>query len=537
MNTAVLLTAWLRTPSPDHGMISSLGVALAGFLLTAIFLALLVRYALPALLSLAQEEADGMGAKRVRLGILALVLVSGPAAFCYDQGAGESLLALFFSATYILLTIYLVCELALLGIAAALARSGTGFPALFRDILRILVYVGGFMIVLRTVFGVGDLGALLGASAVFSIVVGLAVQDSLGSVFAGLFLQLDRPFRVGDWVSVHGHEGRVIEINWRSTRLVTRQNDSVSIPNSLMSRGEIVNYCAPSAMHRVDKHVAVSYAGQPNRVKKVLLEAMSGVSGVLPKPAPQVYLETYGDAIDYGISFWTNDYAQLNRVSEAVLTSIWYQFRRHGITFAKEAATIVPQDQRARAAGTDARDLLRRVDFLAPVPNPELTLLAEDVTRNLYAEGERIVGQGETTRTFYLIRSGAVRISARTPAGQEVQVAELAKGQYFGEQALLTGEPRSATVTATEDSELLELERSSFDLLLQNSPTLDTAMRDIVRQRSTALSERLRAALDQDTQKQPEKSPAPRGGIARLWTGLRGFLGIDKRVGNSQPGN
>lgn len=525
------LPAVLNAIALEEGgsLAGGLGVALGATLAAGLLLALLARFGIPVIVQFAGEDPGAAVVKRVRLALLGILLLTGPVVYLLHRALLGEWYGAGMVALYVMLDVFVLTELALLALAGLLGRGGTKFPALFRDILRIVLYVAAFMVVLRSVFGVGDLGALLGASAVFSIIIGLAVQDTLGSVFAGLFLELDRPFRVGDWVNVGGREGKVAEINWRSTRLITRNNDSVSIPNSAMSKGEIVNFSAPTPMHRVDKQVAVGFAAQPNKVKKILIETMSGVKGVLRNPAPQVALENYGDAVEYSLSFWINDFVHFHRISEEVMTTIWYQFRRHGIRFAKDVGHVAA-DPKAAAAAAELQQALRRVDFLAPVNDPDLAVLAADVTHDLYAQGERVFAQGEPGQTFYLIRSGRVGVRVKDAAGVEVEVAELDRGDYFGEMSLLTGEPRKATVVAKEDTELLELDRPSFALLLKNNPALGSAMMEVVKQRQTDLEAKAKNASERAARSAPASAgEGPRSFARRLLGGLRGLFGLGGR--------
>ncbi|MBI3268030.1 MAG: mechanosensitive ion channel [Planctomycetes bacterium] len=520
-------------PALAVGNAGGVAFALVGLVVTGLLLAVLVRFALPALVRFAQEDPDAPCVRRIRLACVGLCGLTLPAIFLLARSLLEEWYAPPVVALYVFLYAFLLTELGLLGIAGVAARGDNKFPALFRDILRIVIYVSTFVVLLRTVFGVGDLGALLGASAVFSIIIGLAVQDTLGSVFAGLFLEIDRPFRVGDWVIVNGREGRVAEVNWRSTRLITRDNDSVSIPNSALSKGDVLNYSAPTVVHRVQKRVAVSFAAQPNKVKKIILEAMTGAKGVLKSPAPQVFLESYGEAVEYVLSFWINDYAQVHRISEDVMTTIWYQFRRHGIAFAKGPASE-PISRKGSGGNAQLVQALRKIDFLAPVTEPDLALLSEDLTHEIYAEGERIFAQGEAGQTFYLVWSGRVEVRVKNDAGQEVVVAELGPGESFGERSILTGEPRAATVYAKEDSDLLELDRASFTLLLKNNPAVGQAMLDLIKRREAETRSRVEEATARAARSTGEPRLEKARGLAhRLFEGLSGAFGLGRGGGAS----
>ena len=115
---------------------------------------------------------------------------------------------------------------------------------------------------------------IFAATAVSAVVLGLALQDTLGNFFAGLAIQIEKPFRVGHWVSIRGTDGLVSEITWRATKIRTKAGNFVVVPNSLLSRDTIVNYSEPAVETRLELEVGVTYDVPPNRVKSTILAAI-----------------------------------------------------------------------------------------------------------------------------------------------------------------------------------------------------------------------------------------------------------------------
>ena len=109
---------------------------------------------------------------------------------------------------------------------------------------------------------------LLTTSAVGAVVVGFALQDTLGNAFAGLAIQSERPFKVGHWIKVGDFEGRVAEITWRATKLRTKAGNFVIVPNNIVAKEAITNYSEPAAPTRLDLEVGVSYSSSPHAVKQ-----------------------------------------------------------------------------------------------------------------------------------------------------------------------------------------------------------------------------------------------------------------------------
>ncbi|HVR30069.1 MAG TPA: mechanosensitive ion channel family protein, partial [Thermoanaerobaculia bacterium] len=210
---------------------------------------------------------------------------------------------------------------------------GLRMPPLLVGVCFLLAYLVTGLLIFRGVFPEKSIAPLVATSAVTSLVLGLALQPILGNFFSGLVLSVERPFRINDWVKVAGTEGRVVDINWRTTHLRTRDNDNLIIPNGKIAEQEILNYFYPQPLHMARIHVGVHYRTPPHRVERALLDAASRVEGLLEKPSPAVYLLSFDDsAISYELRVWTEDIAGLPRIGNLCRREIWEEFRRNDIT-------------------------------------------------------------------------------------------------------------------------------------------------------------------------------------------------------------
>src|SRR5215217_342033 len=138
------------------------------------------------------------------------------------------------------------------------------FPAIVQD----AVVIGMLLVVATFVFK----EQLLTTSAVGAVVVGFALQDTLGNTFAGLGIQSERPFKVGHWIRVGEFEGRVAEITWRATKLRTKTGNFIIVPNNIVAKEAITNYSEPAAPTRLEVEVGASYLTPPNVVKAAIRE-------------------------------------------------------------------------------------------------------------------------------------------------------------------------------------------------------------------------------------------------------------------------
>lgn len=370
------------------------------------------------------------------------------------------------------------------------------FPAIIRDLLVILVFTVALVAVLGTQ-GV-DLTAVLASAGFVGIVVGLAMQDTLGSVFSGLAIQMEKPVEVGDWVAFEGFEGRIVEVNWRSVKIETRDRDVVIIPNSVVTRASIRNYSRPSAMIRRHLDLGLPYGVPPNQARKAILETLVRIHGILSEPAPQVFLVEYASYfINYRVHYFIADFQQDEIISDEVHSKLWYALRRNGIQipFPIQDLTI-HQPVAAAQPGLkemddDRQSLLARIPFFAPLPTEDLHLLASRSRVMAFAAGEEVVREGDSGYSFFIVREGHAEVLADSGGPEEtaIQVARFGPGDFFGEMSLMTGERRSATVRALTDTEFIVLDKDIFKAVFERHPDLVSRISEIMVRRRMQTAE------------------------------------------------
>src|SRR5215210_6144387 len=159
-------------------------------------------------------------------------------------------------------------------------------PDRFPNIVQDFIVIGILLLVATFVFH----DRLLTTSAVSAVVIGFALQDTLGNAFAGLAIQSEKPFHVGHWIRVGEFEGRVAEVTWRATKLRTKTGNFVILPNNLMAKEAITNYTEPASPTRIQVEVGANYESTPGDVKSAILEAVANVPRILPAPVPDALL-------------------------------------------------------------------------------------------------------------------------------------------------------------------------------------------------------------------------------------------------------
>ncbi len=374
-------------------------------------------------------------------------------------------------------------------------------PAILRDIVVILVYALTAMVALGNA-GV-NVSSIITTSAVLTAIVGFALQDMLSSIVSGLAIQMERPFQEGDWVQFGEQKGRVLEINWRSTKIETLHRDVVVIPNNVITRTAVINFSVPDPVHRRRLEIGLRYEAAPNKVRASILRALTQVEGVLERPKPYVVLKQYGDfSINYRIYFYIDDFAARERIEDQVFTRIWYQLRRDGLSIPFPIQDVnlrtLSEDQDAKEEARRKESILEalsKVHFLEPLSDEELGRLADDIVSEFYAAGETIIEQGEAGDSFYLIAQGNVEVRVG-PKGRQKAVAELSRHDFFGERSLMTGEDRSATIVATEDTEVYVISKDAFKKIISANERLIEHIGRLLAKRTVTLEEASDAASE-----------------------------------------
>jgi small-conductance mechanosensitive channel len=204
------------------------------------------------------------------------------------------------------------------------------FISVFKFI-RYLVYV---VVVIVTLSSAGiDLTILLTASAALFVGLGLALQEFFQDIIGGLFIITDKSLLVGDVVEMEGRVGRVIDIKLRTTRLLTRDDKVMIIPNHKFTSEIILNFTQNHRTTRELVRVGVAYGSDTAKVKKLLLESVHEQAGVTKKPKPFVLFEDFGDsALIFSINFFVTDSFVDPKIKSQVRYTIDQKFRENGIT-------------------------------------------------------------------------------------------------------------------------------------------------------------------------------------------------------------
>jgi small-conductance mechanosensitive channel len=405
---------------------------------------------------------------------------------------------------------------------------GRPMPKIFGDIVQGAIYAGALLLTLIAA-GV-EPGSLLTTSALLTAVLGLALQDTLGNLFAGLAIQAQRPFEVGDWIQFDDKQenvGMVVEINWRAATVLTLDQIEVTVPNNQLARAPIRNFTKPLPDARRIVFVHAAYAVPPRRVERLILTAIRDIPGVLAEPAPSVIPFEFDErGVRYQVRYFLREFRERENIDAAVRERIWYALARANIDVPVpqrfiELHQATQEEERAEARRhVDEREAhLRKVDFLDALPADAVGTLAGMSETRLYDDSEVIIREGDGDEEFFIVVRG--QVSIRIGKRAQTEVARLGPGQFFGEMSLMTGEKRAATVRAVGECELLVVGKEAFHHVFDLHPELMQRISEVLAAREQELG-----AMRQRESDRPSSPAGSEARRAELLSRIRDFFSL-----------
>jgi small-conductance mechanosensitive channel len=343
-------------------------------------------------------------------------------------------------------------------------RSVNNITLDFFKFIFLVLLIFGF---LKTIYNI-DINSILTSSVILTAVIGLSMQDTIGSLMSGLLIQIEKPFKIGDWINVSDKEGKVVEINWRYTKIETLQKNLIVIPNNSISKESFVNFSDPTPMLSRKMVLGVSYDVPPVRVKEAVAAVLSRSRFVLQHPVPVVRLVDYADSnIMYNIIFFIRKFDHMWQAIDEINSGIWYEFKKQGIEIAFPIRTVIMSKKQKEDMKTQIIELLKINQLFEGMSDEDLLLLVRSSDVKRFAPDTTIITQGASDMTLFVILEGKVSVRRN-----KKEIAQLETGAFFGEMSLLTDEPRYADVVALEQTVCLIVDREGFKSLLEKQPLL-----------------------------------------------------------------
>ncbi len=399
--------------------------------------------------------------------------------------------------------------------------SQTEISSLLKTVLSIIICIVAFFVAFQSQYPGVQLAPLFTGSTILGIVVGLALQDTLGNLFAGIALQADQPFQIGDVISISNRSTGVVEsVTWRGLKIRTFQNKLLIISNSVLGK-EIIEVAPRESLNARLVNFNTLYANSPARTIQATRDAIRQVENVSQKLRPIVRIKNLGESgIEWEIKYWLEDYTKYNDTDALVRQRVWYIFQREQIEFAYPTRTIHVETKPQETAFVETYnalfDLLGKIPIFEPLSDEETEKLARASNPRVYAPGETIVRKGQEGNSMFVIMRGSVNVQI-PENGEPKTINHLKENDFFGEMSLLTGQPRSANVVAEEETEVLQIKKAALKPLFETNPVLVEAICDIIEQRRQLL-------------KVNENEPAPtvkKSGNSGVFDSIRIFFGLN----------
>ena len=354
-------------------------------------------------------------------------------------------------------------------------------PSIFVDLVRLFLIVAGLAVLFSWVWG-ANIGGLFAAFGVTSIVLGLALQNAVGSIISGLLLLFEQPFQIGDWLSAAGVQGRVIEVNWRAVHIQTANGVQV-VPNAMLASSSFTNLSRPTTAYSEIIEVEFSDDDPPLAVIAMLDRVGAGIAMVAPGARPSTVPT---GPRTFATSLPLASITDAAAVRAQFLTRVWYAARRenlglHGADIWKGERT------------EDVAAVLNRFAGALRIPPDDIEGLAQRMDIERYAEGEVVQPAGQVPVAVRYLHEGRATLNV-SQNGVYVPALSLEAGDYIGQTAL-TRMPSSFTAIANAELTVLVVPRDVLDDLVRNNPDLAREIGRTIEQRRQIAAE-ARAAMD-----------------------------------------
>ena len=360
-------------------------------------------------------------------------------------------------------------------------------PQLLLALPRIALLLFAAWFLVGGVWGV-DLSSALTALGVTSLVVSFALQDTLSGLASGFLLVSDQPFQPGDWIRVGDTEGMVLDLNWRTTRIRTRNGDLVVVPNSQLANASIVNYSTPEPLHRIVYPVQVAFVNPPTAAKNMLLDAARSTAGVLEDPPPSVLVvQTDDPLMGYEVHVWVSDYSIVPRVTSDLAALIWYQSQRQGVPLPSPAQDLFLHQAGADPAPPGPAELrtgLENSPLFGMLADDELDLLVAGSRQVRFSAGELMTSSASDDRDLMVIVEGRALLVLIEPGHDERVAGDVSVGETVGlfEGSRLEG--RVLAVRAVTDCEVVVVSSTVAGQVGSRNAALATALNRLATIRS-----------------------------------------------------
>ncbi len=391
-------------------------------------------------------------------------------------------------------------------------------PKLAKNLSTIFIILIGMAIIVGFIFGKSVIG-IWTTSSVIGVVLGFALRSLILDVFTGIAINVDDSYKIGDWVHIHARNrveyiGCILEINWRTTRIRTTENNITVFPNSIIGQSVVTNFSVPELLSRFELSFHLDFSIPSERCLRVLLAGAKqaiGEQGIESDPAPKVKVDQVTDmGVEYMVRYWIYPAkTSPSRARHLVTSNILHNLRIAGISLAYPKRDVFHAPLPARELDVKSQQdrvaILSAIDLFSEIKSESLRVLAENVELIAFDVGETVLEANDEGNSMFVVIEGLLDVFFCDESNQqEVQVNSLCAGQFFGEMSLLTGELRTATVVASTDVVAYEITYENMRELFHYDPDVLELISQVIAERHTQIKELLattgKIVLTEDTE-------------------------------------
>lgn len=359
-------------------------------------------------------------------------------------------------------------------------------PKLLKNVVTFAVYLLALIGIVSFLLKESVTG-ILATTSVLGIVLGLALQSLIQDFFAGIILNIDQPFKIGDYIEVEsGEVGVVMDINWRSTRIQTVLDECIlAIPNHKIFSSKIKNFSEPYPYYWQGIEICINHSVHPERAIRILRAAVLSAEGIMSLPAPSVRMkDVTSQGIVYMVGYYPPNRGRFVTCRDAILQCIYNHLYHAGISFSiqKQEIYTSPLVERLEELQVDKYRMMKRIDLFQVLTPDEQLHLGDGMHKVKAAEGESIIRQGESDNSMFILVEGLLSVYIKKEEAEQ-RVARIYPGHFFGEMSLLTGEKRVATIKADVDAVLYELPLQAMEPVMKNRPELADEIAKVIASR------------------------------------------------------
>jgi len=360
-------------------------------------------------------------------------------------------------------------------------------PSLLVNITKFCIWFITLLIFLQFYFDF-NLAGLWTASSVAIAILGFSLRGMMVDFFSGIAMSIERPFEIGDWIEVEsGFIGQVIEMNWRVTKVIAKNNLTRSIPNGVLATSHFNNYGQKSRFMEIVE-IELDYKVDAKRAERILLGAANAIVEIQKNSKkPDIRIKEFTHrGVRWQVRFWITHYDRRDAIVNEIRKNILSNLNFSNVIVPREKIDMIQSDGAERNFVSDVELLLRQIALFSELTKEEIKSLSDTAARKEIKEGSSVISYGEYGDSLFVLLEGllSVHIPNKKNNNAPLEVAKITSGEFFGEMSLLTGEPRSATIIADLDSIVYEINQEDLKPVLQNRETLLNSFVAYLKQRS-----------------------------------------------------